>query len=191
MAAVKASSSNSFFALFDLPERFRLDAAELETRYREKSRRWHPDRFSRAPASERAEVLQRATMLNEAYRTLRSDGKRAEYLLKLRGAELGEDAPKTALDPDFLMQILEWREELSDAVAERDVAKIAALKKIVESAHAQLAQQMADGFEQLEHGDATAISQLTTLYYMQRYYQRFSDEILVAEDTTAPRSAVL
>ena len=117
---MRASSSKSYFALLDLPESYVLDAAELERRYREKSRNWHPDRFSRAPLSERAAVLQRATELNEAYRTLRSDGKRAEYLLKLYGVDLGDESKKPALDPGFLAEVLELREELADARVERD-----------------------------------------------------------------------
>jgi len=72
--------ARNHFEVFELPVRYALDRAQLEERYRERSRHWHPDRFSRAPAAERAAVLARATDLNEAYRVLRSDARRAQYL---------------------------------------------------------------------------------------------------------------
>ena len=160
MAAVRASSSKSYFALLDLPESYSLDAAELERRYREKSRHWHPDRFSRAPASERAAVLQRATELNEAYRTLRSDGKRAEYLLKLYGVDLADESKKPALDPGFLAEILELREALADARVEGNSAQLADIKNKLTEASSQvtsLYDQIGKATEKLrEHEKAIA-----------------------------------
>ena len=44
------TSERTHFDLFELPQCYALDADELERRYRERSRHWHPDRFSRAPA---------------------------------------------------------------------------------------------------------------------------------------------
>ena len=43
------SPARTHFELFELPQRYALDPGELEERYRERSRHWHPDRFSRAP----------------------------------------------------------------------------------------------------------------------------------------------
>ena len=191
MAAVRASSSKSYFALLDLPESYSLDAAELERRYREKSRHWHPDRFSRAPASERAAVLTRATELNAAYRTLRSDGKRAEYLLKLYGVDLADESKKPALAPGFLAEILELREALADARVEGNSAQLADIKKTVQAELAKLASRLHDGFARLLAADPAALSEVTELCYVQRYYQRFADDIAEFEETAAGHLAVL
>lgn len=191
MAAVRASSSKSYFALLDLPESYSLDVADLERRYRDKSRHWHPDRFSRAPASERAAVLERATALNEAYRTLRSDGKRAEYLLKLHGVDLSDESKKPALDPGFLAEILELRETLADARVEGDKARLASIKSSVEAEQAQLANRLRDGFSRLQAGDPAALSEVTELCYVQRYYQRFADDIAEFEEAASSHAAVL
>jgi molecular chaperone HscB len=191
VAAVRASSSKSYFALLELPEHFALDPSELERRYREKSRHWHPDRFSRAPASERAAVLQRATELNEAYRTLRSDGKRAEYLLKLHGVDVSDETKKPALDPMFLAEILELREELADARVEADTARLASIKARIDAERHQLAVKLTDGFRRLEQQDPAALSELTEIVFLQRYYQRFVDDIAEFEESQASRTAVL
>jgi len=191
VAAVRASSSKSYFALLELPEYFALDPTELERRYREKSRHWHPDRFSRAPASERAAVLQRATELNEAYRTLRSDGKRAEYLLKLHGVDVSDETKKPALDPRFLAEILELREELADARVEADTARLAAIKASIEAERQKLAVKLANGFGRLEQQDPAALPELTEIVFLQRYYQRFADDIAEFEESQAGRTSVL
>ena len=191
MAAVRASSSKTYFSLLDLPARFSVDLADLEQRYREKSRNWHPDRFSRAPASERAAVLQRATELNEAYRTLRSDSKRAAYLLKLHGIDVSDERQKPALDPAFLGEILELREELADARVERDDAKLSSIKRRIESEQQQLSERLHAGFVRLEQEDPAALSELTETVFVQRYYQRFADDIAEYEEAQAGHKTVL
>ncbi len=191
MAAVRASSSKTYFSLLDLPVRFSLDLADLEQRYREKSRNWHPDRFSRAPVSERAAVLLRATELNEAYRTLRSDSRRAEYLLKLHGIDVSDESKKPALDPAFLGEILELREELADARVERDSEKLASIKRRIESEQQRLSERLHSGFARLEQDDPAALFELTETVFVQRYYQRFADDIAEYEEAQVGSHAVL
>ncbi len=191
MVAVTASSSKTYFSLLDLPQQFAVDAVELERRYREKSRNWHPDRFGRAPASERAAVLQRATELNEAYRTLRSDGKRAEYLLKLHGMDVSDESNNPTLDPEFLGEILELREELADARVEADTVRLASIKSRIEAERHKLAERLHAGFVRLEMHDPAALAELTEIVFVQRYYQRFADDISEYEETLAGRTAVL
>ena len=133
------TQAGNHFELFELPQRYALDLALLEERYRERSRHWHPDRFSRAPAAERVAVLARATDLNEAYRVLRSEARRAQYLLKLHGVDVAKEGPNNSLavDPEFLGAILELREELVEARVEHDAARLAALSKTVRISRAE------------------------------------------------------
>jgi len=51
----------------------------------------HPDRFARAGENEREWSLADTALLNDAYRTLKDPLHRTEYLLKLEGAEIGEE----------------------------------------------------------------------------------------------------
>ncbi len=102
------------FAMLGLPPRFDLDLTSIETRFRERSRELHPDRFASAPAAERARALVQARALNDAYQVLRRPQRRAEALLERHGLTIGDHE---RLDPAFLTEILELREALSDARA--------------------------------------------------------------------------
>jgi molecular chaperone HscB len=111
------------FATLGLPPRYHVDKDALDRRYRELQQALHPDRHASAPASERALTLHKAIEVNEAYRVLRDDQKRGEALL----ASLGGRISGQAADPELLMEMMELREGLSEARAQRDAAQVARL----------------------------------------------------------------
>lgn len=102
--------SKNHFELFGLPVGFQIDTAELASRYRELQKVVHPDRFAAADAHSQRLSLQNATLINEAFQTLKDPMQRARYLLGLRGVDVEQ---KTLNDPAFLMQQMEWREALA------------------------------------------------------------------------------
>ncbi len=57
-----------YFAVFGVDRRYDVDFAALEARYREQSRKLHPDRFAKADPRARRASLQRSVQLNEAWR---------------------------------------------------------------------------------------------------------------------------
>jgi len=124
------------FALFDLQPSFRLDLEQLAARYRELARTVHPDRFADASEREQRIALERSASLNEAYQTLKNAPQRARYLLALSGQELPLEA--TVQDPDFLMQQMQWREELEELHDEADLAGVAVFKRRLKAAQDEL-----------------------------------------------------
>ena len=80
-----------FFTVFGLRPHLNLDVAALEKEFYRLSRRLHPDRFARAAQNEKEWSLADTALLNDAYRTLKDPITRTEYLLKLHGAEIGEE----------------------------------------------------------------------------------------------------
>jgi molecular chaperone HscB len=141
--------TEDYYSLFDLPREFALDRAELERRFRERSRQLHPDRFARAEPKERRLSLERATRLNDAHRVLKDWRLRAAYLLKLAGQDVFGEG-RTYADPEFLEEQLEWREALALARADDDGE---ALTGIAARAHFRLAAletEMAAFFEDPE-----------------------------------------
>lgn len=112
-----ADFSATYFALFDLPERFDLDQNALKARYRDLQRLYHPDKFASGHAVDRRVAEQFSGRINEAYATLTSPVRRAEYLLVLKGVERNE--AETVKDVDFLHQQMELREDLEDVVNEQ------------------------------------------------------------------------
>jgi molecular chaperone HscB len=130
--------STCHFALFDLQPAFVLDLDQLAVRYRELARETHPDRFADAPAREQRQALERAAQLNDAYQTLKSPSRRARYLLGLRGEQVPLEA--TVQDPAFLLQQMQLREELEELQDSADLAGVAAFKRRLKAAQAELEQ---------------------------------------------------
>ena len=74
----------------------------------------HPDRHGRGSASEQQEAANYASEITDAYAVLRAPHLRAIHLLELLGAPLAEDTSSTLLNPEFLMQVMEIREDLEE-----------------------------------------------------------------------------
>lgn len=119
---IQPPAAGDYFSVFSLEPRLNIDLAGLEHEFHRLSRRLHPDRFARATNNEREWSLADTALLNDAYRTLRDPLRRTEYLLKLMGAEVGEEnsgknrtdssrAPADLLEEvfDLNMQIEELR----------------------------------------------------------------------------------
>lgn len=170
------------FATLGFERRFHLDKLLLERRYRELQQALHPDKHTKAPASERALTLRKAIEVNEAYRVLRDDQKRGEALLGLFGRQLTD---QTA-DPELLMEVMELREALSDARAAADPAQVARLAAEVTEKATATSRQLAEVFARMEEaaGEPTgqALSDAQTLLSRLRYYRRFQDEVAQFED---------
>jgi len=101
------------FELFDLPMTFRIDPQQLAGNYRRLQQVFHPDRFASASDADKVRAMQKAAQINDAYQTLKSPLRRAEYLLSLSGMDV-DGEPSTLQDPEFLMQQMEWRERLDE-----------------------------------------------------------------------------
>jgi molecular chaperone HscB len=111
--------TQNYFELFGLPVSFDVDPAGLTEHYRELQRVVHPDRYASGTEQERRLSMQGATFLNEALDTLRDPLKRAHYLLRLKGVD--PDQPQgQPMDPAFLMEQMELREELSELRGQSD-----------------------------------------------------------------------
>jgi molecular chaperone HscB len=70
--------------------------------------------------------MQWATHANEAYQTLRDPLRRARYMLSQRGIDVGAEN-NTAMEPAFLMQQMEWRENIEDAANAKNIGALEAL----------------------------------------------------------------
>ena len=102
-----------FYDFFGLKRKLSIDEADLQKRFYQLSREWHPDRFSRKSAGEQAQALEATVILNDGYRTLRDPVKRAEYLLTEEGFPIGEQRSK-----DVPLELLEEVFELNMALEE-------------------------------------------------------------------------
>jgi molecular chaperone HscB len=112
-----------YFEALGLEPKLSLDPDDLKKRFYERSRQWHPDRFSRASAADQQRALDMTATLNDAFRTLRDPMTRAEYFLKENGIELSKDAPPELLEEVFeLNMALEELREGDDSARAQLVA---------------------------------------------------------------------
>lgn len=88
---IQPPPGGDFFHVFGLERGFQIDLAQLEGEFYRLSRKLHPDRFARAGENEKEWSLADTALLNDAYRTLKDPIHHTEYLLKLEGAEIGEE----------------------------------------------------------------------------------------------------
>jgi len=164
------------FALLGLPVTYELDTAALERAYFEKSKELHPDRFANAPAAERVAALSRSRALNDAYQLLKKPVARAEYLLARAGVTIGDNE---RLDPTFLMEILELREELAAARQAGRLDEVGAKQATMAARRKSVLDELPALFRQ---GDLASVKErLIVLRYLDRYLEE-CDAILDSED---------
>jgi molecular chaperone HscB len=163
------------FQIFGVPAQFELDVGTLEERYRELQREVHPDRFARASQAEQRVSMQLATRVNEAYQTLRSPLKRAEYLLHLNGVD-PEFETNTAMPSEFLADQLERREGLAAASAASDWERLIALSSDLRTDQDELLRRIERQLEASEWREAAA-----TLRQL-KFLEKFSEDIGAAEE---------
>jgi len=171
------------FDVLALKPAFELDTNELEQRYRDLQKQLHPDKFAQASASEKRTSLTRAVDVNQAYRALRDDLKRAEILLARLEGELA-GSPTT--DPSLLMEVMELREALAEAKSERDVPAVKALQSDVLGREQAAIMSLKQAFQVLQQGpDGAARAEAHRALSKLRYYRRFQEEVARFEEETA------
>lgn len=163
------------FALFELQPAFRIDQQELAARYRELARAVHPDRFADAGEREQRQALERSAALNEAYQVLRSAPRRARYLLALEGHELPLEA--TVQDPEFLLQQMQWREELEELNDSQDLDGVATFKRRLKDAQQRLEDDFAACWE-----DSARRGQAERLVRRMQFLDKLSHEVRQLEE---------
>jgi len=98
-----------FYDALGLEPKLALDLDDLKKRFYDRSRQWHPDRFSRGTSEDKQRSEEMTSTLNDAFRTLREPVGRAEYFLRESGLELPKDAP-----PELLEEIFELNMALEE-----------------------------------------------------------------------------
>jgi len=159
------------FELFGLAPAFALDAARLESAYRDIQSKVHPDRFAQAGDAERRASMQMTTRVNEAYRTLMSPVQRAKHILELNGIDVGFET-NTAMPREFLMQQMEIREGLEAA---RSVSDLDFISRALAVEKLEIEKQIQEKID--DRQDFAAASDLVRKLM---FLERFGEDIAAA-----------
>lgn len=102
----------NYFELYEMRQTFYPDATAVKQKFYALSKQFHPDRFAQADESAKTEALQKAAMNNEAFKVLGDTDKTMAYILRINN--ILEDDEKYSLPPEFLMEMMELNEAVSD-----------------------------------------------------------------------------
>ena len=102
----------NYFQLLGCSQSYFINLKSLESAYFHLQKCVHPDRFADRSHGQLI-AIKYAALVNEAYETLKSPIKRAQYLLQLKGVFVDEQCT-TVSDDNFLETQMTLRESLMD-----------------------------------------------------------------------------
>lgn len=140
------NSDKNHFENFSFPSNFNIDLDELEKKYLEFQKQFHPDSSSSAD-------IEKSISVNESYAVLKNPILRASHILQLNGIDLENDSSAPKPDMATLEEIL----ELQEKVAEIKEEEMSDLKKHLISEIKNLLKQTAST---LENKDFKAAAQI-------------------------------
>ncbi len=163
----------NYFEYFDIPVSFQINLSELRKKYYEKSRALHPD----LNASEDENSIFLTAYNNQAYQILLDPLSRLKYIIETFNGPIQEN--HTLLSQEFLLEMMDFHEEVNEAVVNKDIEKLNQFKSILKDLDIK-AQKLADkDFKAFEIGDRSNIvfEGLTMYYFKMKYFNRLSQSI--------------
>lgn len=156
----------NYFELFELPVAIKIDKALLSEKYFALQKKFHPDFFTQETEFEQAEALELSSQVNKAFKIFKTEDETLKYLLQLK--DILEDEEKYQLPPDFLMEVMELNENLSENSA-------AEIKQFGNNLH----NDVKDIIE--NYNDSTVTKEqlllLKEYYFKKKYLQRILDRL--------------
>lgn len=156
----------NYFELFELPVSLEIDQGKLAQKYFELQKKYHPDFFTQATEHEQDEALEISSQLNKALKVFKNREETIKYVLQLRG--FLEEEEKYQLPPDFLMEMMELNEELSDD----SPAQVAAIEQELYSSIQTVIENYND-----KAATMADLLKLKEYYYKKKYLQRILDRM--------------
>ncbi|MBL7703570.1 MAG: Fe-S protein assembly co-chaperone HscB [Ferruginibacter sp.] len=156
----------NYFELFELPISLQTDKTILNQKYFELQKKYHPDFFTKGTEHEQQQAIEISAQLNKALKVLKDQDQTIRYVLQLKG--LLEEEEKYQLPPEFLMEMMELNEELSDNSAQQ-----------IEELEKQLYNEVAPVIENYNDTSASKddLLKLKDYYFKKKYLQRILDRL--------------
>lgn len=158
-ALQRLPDSTDYFSCLGLAHRLKIDSKELEAKFYDLSRKFHPDFYQKRSPEEQAISLENAAILNKAYRTLKDPQRRVEYLIGLveGEVEIATEPPSDLFDEIFeLQEALEEMRSLPPGDSERRTGLVQSLRDAEEKFKGRREQEqkalesLADRWDRLE-----------------------------------------
>ncbi|OBZ87655.1 Iron-sulfur cluster co-chaperone protein HscB, mitochondrial [Choanephora cucurbitarum] len=132
---------------------FNIDLKALKKRFLILQQKAHPDSYSQAAKQELDYAQLQSSIINKAYNTLKNPLSRAQYILKQQGIEVDES--ESLNDPELLMEVMEFREELEEVSSEEELKP---LKQRNDERYQETVNRLQDAFEKQDYDRAKELA---------------------------------
>lgn len=165
------------FELFDLPVCFELDQAQLSQRYLALQKTLHPDNFAAKSEQEQRNALQQSALINDAYQQLKNPILRAEAIVEINTGET-LDKENTTHDMAFLVEQMEWREQLEQIEQQQDQTELATLQQNLTEKKSQQLTALSDYIKQQDWSQVKLhIDRLKFIYKLEQEIERIEEQL--------------
>ena len=154
----------NYFELFGFPVSPRVDKTLVSQKYFELQKINHPDFFTQATEAEKEDALQQSAAINKAFTIFQNDEKTIEYFLQEQGVIQTDE--KYQLPPDFLMEMMELNETLTEKDGVTLAEEMADIERpLLEEIKPILEKSATDM-------DDSELEKLKAYYYKKKYLKR-------------------
>jgi Fe-S protein assembly co-chaperone HscB len=159
----------NYFELFQLPVQLPIDTALLTAHYQQLQKKYHPDNFTAAVDSEKVSIIQKSSMINDGYQTLKNPITAAEHLLSLQGFDIATEQ-NIIHDAEFLMEQFSLRERLDNIENQHNV-------ELLDGFHTEIVERRKNVYDQLlqyikEQDWHTALNHIYKIRYLNRLLEQ-------------------
>ncbi len=162
----------TYFELFDIPVSLLPDEKLVKQKFYELSRKYHPDFFTNASEEEKNVVLEKSSQINKAFKIFQNKDETIKYVLTQKGVL--EEEEKYNLPHDFLMEMLELNEALSDAKMENDAEKIKNIQLSIDNYQSSIYEPVKEIVEHYTEDISSekGLLQVKEYYFKKKYLRR-------------------
>ncbi len=156
----------NYFDLFEMPVSIHIDKTVLTKKYVELQKKYHPDFFTLENEAAQENALEVSSAINKAMKVFKTPDATLKYVLELKG--MVEEEEKYPLPPDFLMEVMELNENLSDG----SIAAVEAVEKDIYGEVSGIIENYNDGT--VTHAE---LLKLKEYYYKKKYLHRILERL--------------
>jgi molecular chaperone HscB len=165
-----------YYELFGLDPKLDIDEKRLKEKFFILSRSTHPDFFTLSSVDEQMEAMEKSTLINNAYKTLKEEGARIRYVLEEKGFLSNDE--KEQMPMDFLMEMMEFNEKIMEAKMEQNKSTITEVSNEID----RLAQNWSAEIQDLRVKEFNIFTNdqwqvLKDFYLKQRYLRRLKQQL--------------
>lgn len=170
---------SNYFEYFKFTPSFDVDLKALHEMQVSLQAEYHPDRYVSGTDQQKRISVQQASLINEAYETLKDPVKRAHYLLQLVGMD--KDDNQTTSDTSFLMEQISFREAMSEC--KTDANPLDCIDGLSAKLNARFADFSAD-FKQCYQDEKFSMAQESArkMMFVQKILHQLNDLQIEIED---------